>query len=60
LIKKSKKTGKGSGRERPATTEENGDVVEELVCSQEYAPGPHISPHNIAMAIIIASQLTVM
>jgi len=47
LIKKSKKTGK-------ATTEENGDVVEELVCSQEDAPGPHISPRNIA------SQLTIM
>jgi len=54
LIKKSKKTGKGSGRERTATTEENGDVVEELVCSQEDAPGPHISPRNIA------SQLTIM
>ena len=37
----------GSGRPRTITTEENADLVEDLICSQEDNPGSHLSPRNI-------------
>ena len=59
LIKKIKETGstdrkKGSGRPVTATTEENGDLVEELICSQEEHPGTHSSARKIAPEISIS------
>ena len=52
LIKKYKKTGsidrvKGSGRPKSATTEENCELVEELICSQEEEPHSHQAPRKI-------------
>ncbi|XP_066927411.1 uncharacterized protein [Clytia hemisphaerica] len=44
----------GSGRPITATTEENGDLVEEMICSQEEVPGTHISPQEIAPMIGIS------
>ena len=37
----------GSGRPRTVCTEENEDLVEELICSQEDNPGSHMSPREI-------------
>ena len=37
----------GSGRPRTATTAENEEIVEELICSQEENPGSHMSPREI-------------
>ena len=42
-----------SGRPVTATTEENGDLVEELVCSQE-EPGTNKSPWEVAPMIGIS------
>ena len=38
----------GSGRPRSVTTEENTDLIEELICSQEEAPRTHLAPCRIA------------
>lgn len=38
---------KGSGRPKTATTEENADATEELICSQEEQPGTHVAPRGI-------------
>ena len=58
LVNRLKSTGtlarkEGSGRPVTATTEENGDLVEQLVCSQE-EPGTHKSPQEIAPLIGIS------
>ena len=37
----------GSGRPRTATTAENEEIVEDLICSQEESPGSHMSPREI-------------
>ena len=37
----------GSGRPRTVTTEDNEDLVESLICSQEDKPGSHMSPREI-------------
>ena len=36
----------GSGRPRTITTEENTDLIKDLICSQEDNPGSHMSPRN--------------
>ena len=38
----------GSGQPRSVTTEENTDLIEELICSQEEAPHTHQAPCKIA------------
>ena len=38
---------KGSGRPTTATTEENADATEDLICSQEEQPGTHVAPRAI-------------
>ena len=38
----------GSGRPITVTTDENAELVEELICSQEYFPGTHKSPRESA------------
>ena len=39
----------GSGRSRSVTTEENTDLIEELICSPEEAPPhTHLAPRKIA------------
>ena len=38
----------GSGRPRSVTTEENTDLIEELICSQEDVPHIHLEPCKIA------------
>ena len=38
----------GSGRPRSVTTEENTDLIEERICSQEEAPHTHLAPRKIA------------
>ena len=52
LIQKIKSTGSiarkpGSGRPVSVATEENAQVVEELILSQEEQPGTHLSPRTI-------------
>ena len=37
----------GSGRPRTATTVENEEIVEDLICPQEESPGSHMSPREI-------------
>ena len=54
LVKKIKETGTierrpGSGRPITATTEENGDLVEEMICSQDDAPGTYHLLHEITI-----------
>ena len=44
----------GSGRPKTATTVENGELVEELISSQESEPGSHSSPRGIAQQIGIS------
>lgn len=51
LLKRFRETGtmdrlKGSGRPRSAVTEENEEIVEELICSQE-EPHTHLAPRQI-------------
>ena len=58
LIRKFEATGSmdrrsGSGRPRTATTEENAEVVEELISSQE-EPGTHTHPRTIAEELDIS------
>ena len=53
LLKRFKDSGtmnrkEGSGRPRSVTTEENTDLIEELICSQEEAPHTHLAPRKIA------------
>ena len=53
LLKRFKDTGtmnrkKGSGRPRSVTTEENTDLIEELICSLEEATHTHLAPRKIA------------
>ena len=38
----------GPGRPITVTTDENAELVEELICSQEYFPGTHKSPRESA------------
>ena len=52
LLKRFEKDGSmdrrpGSGRPVTVTTEENEELVEDLVCSQEENPGTHLSPREI-------------
>ena len=37
----------GSGRQRTITTEENKNLTENLICSQEENPGSHILPREV-------------
>ena len=37
----------GSGRRRTVTTEENEELIESLICSQEESPGSHMSSREI-------------
>jgi len=37
----------GFGRLVTVSTEENGDLVEDLICSQEDEPGSHFCPREI-------------
>ena len=37
----------GSGRPATVTTEENEELVGDLICSQEENPGTHLSPREI-------------
>ena len=58
LIRKFEETGtmqrrKGSGRPRSATTDQNIDEVEEMICSQE-EPGTHTHPNNIAKSLNVS------
>ena len=39
---------KGSGRPRSVRTEENTDLIEELICSLEEATHTHVAPRKIA------------
>ena len=39
------------------TTDENTELVEELICSQEDFPGTHKSPHEIARNVGISRSL---
>ena len=53
LLKRFKDSGimnrkEGSDRPRSVTTEENTDLVEELICSQEEAPHTHLTSRKIA------------
>ena len=41
----------GSGRPRSATTEENTNLIKELICSQEEAPHSHLALRKIAEQI---------
>ena len=43
----------GSGRPVTVTTDENAELVEELICSQDF-PGTHKSPHEIARDVGIS------
>ena len=52
LVKRYKEYGsmerrKGSGRPRTVTTQENTELVEELICSQEDEPHTHLTPREI-------------
>ena len=38
----------GSGRPRSVTTEENTDLIEELICSQKEVLHSHLTPCKIA------------
>ena len=38
----------GSGQPRSVTTEENTNLIKELICSQEEAPHTHLAPREIA------------
>ena len=44
----------GSGRPRSVTTEENTDLIEELICSQEEVPHTHLASREIAEQIGIS------
>ena len=37
----------GSGRPKNVTTEENEDLIQSLICSQEEEPGTYMSPREI-------------
>jgi len=40
-----------------ATTQENQEPVEELICSQEEQPGMHLSPQNISEELDVSHTL---
>ena len=53
LLEKFRDTGSmgrrhGSGRPRTVSTEENIDLIEEWICSQEERPHTHLTPRKIA------------
>ena len=48
---------KGSGRPRSVTTEENTNLIEELVCPQDEAVHTCLGPHKIAKQTGISLQL---
>ena len=59
LLKRLKEDGSmkrrtGSGRPIPVTTDENAELVEELICSQEDSSGTHKSPREIARNVGIS------
>lgn len=61
LIKKIKETGdvkrlKGSGRPATAVTEENEEMVESLILSQEDKPGTHDSQRKIARKVGVSRR----
>jgi len=41
-----------SGRPRTITTEENEDLVEDLICSQEDTPGSHLSSRELKNTLV--------
>ena len=47
---------KDSGRPRTATTPENEEAVEEMICSQDDHPGPHVPPKDIAKRLKISQS----
>ena len=62
LLKRFKDSGtinrkEGSGRPRSVTTEENNDLIKELICPQEKAPDTRLEPHKIAKQTEIVFQL---
>ena len=46
----------GSGRPRSLATEENTDLIEKLICSQEEAPYTHLGPRKTAEETGISSS----
>ena len=53
LIQKLQKTGsvkrlQGSGRPRTVSTDENAQLVDDLLCSQDDQPGSHLSQRKIS------------
>ena len=62
LLKRFKEDGSmkrrtGSGRPITVKTDENAELVEELICSQEDFPGTHKSPREIARNVGISRSL---
>ena len=49
----------GSGRPKSAWTDRNIDFVRELICSQDDAPGTHLTPAEIILHIDTASESSV-
>ena len=47
---------KGSGRPITATTPENQEAVQEMICSQEDSPGTHVTPNNIAKILKVSDR----
>ena len=46
----------GSGRPKTARTEENIEEVNNLILSQEDAPGTHLTPKEISMQIGVSKS----
>ena len=44
----------GSGRQRTITTEENLNLIKNLICSQQGSPGSHLSPRKVEESIGIS------
>ena len=47
----------GSGRPITVTTDENAELIEELICLQEDFPGTHKSPREITRNVGISRSL---
>ena len=47
---------KGSGHSRTATTPENEESVEEMICSQEDLPETHVPPKDISEGLKISQS----
>ena len=65
LLKKIDLTGRaernlGSGRPRSVRTQTNIELVRELICSQEDAPGTHKSPREISRETGISHMSVVL